>query len=328
MLFSDQNMDCHRCHGCGLCVMVCPAWHQRSDVRCTPNGYARVMQCGMEPELRDVFSCIMCGACTSICPQQINLLNVFSGLRKKLIHHQDMQKIKARLSQDLHERQSLAANISNTAAAILLPGKALREQPETLNRVVELLRHQDNAIALSDDDGTDIVHALEMGIEIPGDRQQGFIDSLRHAKEIIVSDGLLKLVLQQWLPNVKVQSTGQVLSLLPHLRQQIQPDDLYVIESRSYNTDFERAVAFYDRLQQQQGCQLNLDLHRLAIPTGGVGQDARGHDHEFNSRKQAEWVVTGRKINRIIVESIEDGIQLAALNQYPVIHISELAGAG
>ncbi|TNF93682.1 MAG: hypothetical protein EP297_12270 [Gammaproteobacteria bacterium] len=324
MLFSDNKMDCHRCHGCGLCVMVCPVWHQRSDVRCTPNGYARVMQCGVEPDIRDVFSCIMCGACSSICPQQIDLLDVFSSLRKQMIHNEDLQETKARLMDSLKQHASTTANARsrNDSGRMLLAGKALRDRPEIMDRVIELL-----GVQCADDDGTDIVHALEMGVAIPESRQRVFLDSLKKADELIVSDGLMKHALQQWLPAMRIQSTGQALTTLPQVREKIGNDDLYVIESRSYNTDFEQAVDFYDQLQRQQGCQLNLDLHRLAIPTGGVSQDARGHDHEFDSQKQAEWVVTGRKIKRIIVESLEDGIQLSGLNHYPVIHVSELVMA-
>jgi len=67
-----------------------------------------------------------------------------------------------------------------SAAAVLLPDRALRERPEVLARVSTLLGGA-SAIALGADDGADIALALETGTPVPAARLERFLQRLRRA---------------------------------------------------------------------------------------------------------------------------------------------------
>jgi len=82
-----------------------------------------------------------------------------------------------------------------------------------------------------------------------------------------------------------------------------------VIEPRSYHGDYERLVKHYDRLRTECGCAFNLDLQRVAIPAAG----------------QASWILKGLKVDRIVVERLEDGAVFESHGGYPVVHVAELA---
>ncbi|MDX8403188.1 MAG: hypothetical protein R8K54_02120, partial [Mariprofundaceae bacterium] len=71
------------------------------------------------------------------------------------------------------------------------------------------------------------------------------------------------------------------------------------------------------------GCSMNLDLHRMAIPTGiGSMSDSLG---QFDVRKQIEWLIQGRTFNRIVVENPADQSMLAEVTDKPVVYVGELA---
>jgi len=63
------------CYGCSLCLLSCPMWLQRRDVRFSPQGYAKAMQHGADVAdmTEQLSACIQCGACDLLCPEKIDL---------------------------------------------------------------------------------------------------------------------------------------------------------------------------------------------------------------------------------------------------------------
>jgi hypothetical protein len=82
-----------------------------------------------------------------------------------------------------------------------------------------------------------------------------------------------------------------------------------VIEPRAYHEDYERLVKHYDRLRLERGCATNLDLQRIAIPAAG----------------EADWILKGRRVERIVVERMEDAEAFSRHSALPVVHVAELA---
>jgi len=80
-----------------------------------------------------------------------------------------------------------------------------------------------------------------------------------------------------------------------------------VIESRAYHADYQRLVGHYDRLRMERGCATNLDLQRIAIPAA-----------------EADWILKGRRVDRIVVERLEDALAFET-HGHPVVHVAELA---
>jgi ferredoxin len=201
------------CYGCSLCLLSCPMWLQRRDVRFSPQGYASAMQHGVDiAEMAEELSaCLMCGACDLLCPEKIDLTGMI--------------------------------------------------------------------VAIWQEAGlTDVSHT-----SVP--------DSFS-------------------------------LSCDPAVQQNLGPDDFYIIDARTFHTRHAERVGHYDALRHTTGCSMNLDLHRMAIPTGiGSLSDSLG---QFDTGKQIEWLIQGRSFSRIIIENPADQSMLTEVTGKPVLHVSEL----
>ena len=196
------------CHGCALCLLSCPMWMQKRDVRFSPQGIAKALQHGAVAEelTEESSTCIDCGACDLLCPEQIDLSAMISSLRV------------------------------------------------------------DNA---------------------PENKPDYF-----------------------------------ELSCNGRLQMHLNADDLFIIDAASFHTDYNRRLGHYDGLRKATGCQMNLDLNRMAIATGvGSGADVSGM---FDVTAQLQWLMQGRSFERIIVENPADQVMLAQVSGKPVIHLSEL----
>ena len=327
MLFSDMNNNTltknnySHCYGCGLCTLVCPIWHQNHDVSCTPHAHAKALQVKDNVNVIGLFDCILCGACEPVCPANIDIMQMMIKLRQEnTICQPSLLKIK-----------SLSTE-KETNSVLFLADNALIENQNTklLEQILSLL----NTVGIGNvkqaaDNADDIIKALKSGGAISSERLDEFLTPLKSAKKLIVSDGLLKTRLQQWLPNTDIMSLGYVLTKQPFAINKLSKNDLYVIESKAYNADFKNMVIHYHQIKQQSGCQFNLDLQRLAVPTGGLENNAHRKDTKtitppFDSNKQSQWILQELKINRVVVESVEDGIVMKQVSDLPVIHLSEL----
>lgn len=309
--------DYAACSGCSLCLLVCPMWRGHRDPRFSPEGLAKALQCGATAaELAaPLDACSLCGACDPACPEGIDLSGLIMDLRKKLLPSLPrpavLDDLRARLE------QGTVASVAARSAPLLMPGPELRADAVLLAKVQALL-----GLTVFDDDGDDIAQALELGVEIPQARLQGFLESLR-GHSVVAADGLLLRQLRRWLPGSQRMGLGAALSTRAAVRSNLGPADLYVIEPRAFHGDYERMVAFYDRLQRETGCGLSLDLQRIAIPASAHSLSrklgAAGDDDT-----QATWILRGRKPARIVVESLADRAAFARVCDLPVVHLAEL----
>src|SRR5258706_131156 len=129
---------------------------------------------------------------------------------------------------------------------------------------------------------------------------------LRAARRLVVAEGLLLRALRRWLPKVPSISLGEALTMKSAIRDKLRADDLYVIEPRAFHHDHARLVGHYDGLRAASGCEMNLDLQRIAIPAS-----------------QAQWILEGRQVARIVVEDVNDGAAFS-FAAAPVIHVADL----
>lgn len=198
------------CYGCSLCLLSCPMWLQKRDIRFSAQGFARAMQHGADARdmAEELSACIGCGTCDLLCPEKIDLTGMIAA--------------------SWQEAQLTDESVPDCFA----------------------------------------------------------------------------------------------LSREPALQRNLGPDDFYVIEARSFHAQHAERVRHYDALRHATGCSMNLDLHRMAIPTGiGSLSNSLG---QFDVRKQIEWLIQGRRFNRIIVENPADQSMLAEITGKPVIHVSDL----
>lgn len=313
------------CSGCSLCLLVCPVWRATRDLRLTPHGRAKALQ--HDATIADITpsveSCTLCSACEPVCPENIDLVGMITDLRRQLPRSAALQSLQTRM-----EVATARPGVTQYASRnIWLPGAALRRHPETLTRAAALLKNN-GAIAVGDDDGSDIALALETGAAVPAQRLEQFLSPLRRLKKIITVDGLLLRHLKLWLPKSHVISLGETLSGLAAVRRNLRASDLYVIEPRAYHADHQRLVTYYDRLRAETGCATNLDLQRIAIPATARNLRQRLGLEAPDDSAQAQWILHGRKVTRIVVESVEDMAAFAAVSDCPVVHVADLADDG
>ena len=115
-----------------------------------------------------------------------------------------------------------------------------------------------------------------------------------------------------------------VISCDASVQAQIGDDDLYIIDAAPFHADYANRIEHYDALRKQTGCEMNLDLNRMAIATGigSVADDAG----QFDVKKQVQWLVQGRCFERVIVENHADMVLLREITGKPVFCVAELLG--
>ncbi len=181
-------------------------------------------------------------------------------------------------------------------------------------------------VGLHSDDGYDIALAIEAGQAIDDARIEDFLLPLMKATEIIVADGLLFNLLRSLLPSsITVLPLGQALLANPKVRAGLNASDFYMIETRAYNANRRTYIAFYDEVRRATGCFMNLDLQRVATPTGAASyQHREGLASIISIEAQVRWLLEGRNAERIVVEHLDDRDAFAQYTKIPVVHLAEV----
>ena len=304
------------CSGCSLCLLVCPVWRRTRDIELTPHGRSKALQNGARPAdiATSTRSCTLCGACDPVCPEQIDLIDMVLDLRRILGPPSGFQA---------DVPQKTAGRQPHSSAPLLLPDRALAANLDALNHTATLL----GGMLTADDDGSDIALALEAGADIPAQRLENFLAPLRRSTRLVVADGLLLKHLAHWLPGVLLGSLGEALSNTPEVRNSLQATDLYVIESRAYHADYQRLVKYYDGLRVARACTFNLDLQRIAIPARAPNLMQRLGFEPQDDDGQVRWILHGRRISRIVVESLDDRVAFEKISDVPVAYLADIAQA-
>lgn len=278
-------MSHHDCSGCGLCLLVCPVWRETRDVRLTPKGRARAIQHGASRHdlAASLAGCTLCGACEPACPEELPLVDMMLELRSG-------------------DAFPVASRHDCAGKKLLVAGPALHADAERCAQTLALLEGYD----LAEDDGSDIVAALQAGSRISGERMETFLATLRGARRLVVGDGLLLRALRRWRPDACISGIGE--ALLPVIGAKLRVGDFYVIASQAFNQEQSRLIARYDALRASSGCEMNLDLQRIAMPAAGQGP----------------WILEGRRVERIVVEDLAERSAFGFAGK-PVLHLAELA---
>lgn len=290
----------------------------------TRKGRARALQGGatIEDIAASVDACLLCGSCEPVCPEGIGIASMNMEQRSKL------NKLRTNYPPWYPKPSGINTRIKDNAlhnSIILIAGEYPGFDIKAHSNVIKLLGGN-KKVSLAADDGRDIAGLLEAGLPVSQDRIDNFIRPLRHADKLVVPEGLLHVPLRKWLSGKKVIGIGEALLSSAHIRKALGPEDLYIIECRGYHSDYERLVKFYDRLRKETGCQTNLDLQRIAIPTGASSLQAKKDVEAAGCLEQARWIIRGRSMKRIVVEDIADLDVFQRVADVPVIHISQFSG--
>lgn len=311
------------CTGCALCLLPCPVWWETRDPLLTLMGRAKALQGGASAEAlsASLEACVLCGACEPICPERIDTIGITLSLRGQLAARGALPLAdRARAARP--EPGLGASGVARRARTLLLAGPDLAARPEAVQAI---LRHLGRGARLADDDGRDLALDLEVGVPLEASRERRWLSALASARRLVVAEGLLHRFLRERLPRTTVVGVAEALLDVKTVRAALRPSDLLVFEARGYHADFERLVRVYDRVRRETGCATNLDLHRLAIPTGGASAQARLGAARADPERLARVVAEGRAPARVVVESESDREPFARALGVPVVHLAEVA---
>lgn len=306
------------CNGCGICVLPCPAWWDSRDMMVTPRGILRALQGNARAEdlLDTLFHCSMCGACEAACPLDIDILGAF-------------RKLRGAISPPAPEAPPTRSHRSGASRArggrVLLPGPALMRNPALLALVVEGLGTSAN-IEVSEEDTNPMAESLETGTTREAEDLQQFLAPFSKTRELVVVEGILHPFLRQRLPHLRVLGLGEALLRNDRIRRSLGPGDFFIIDARSFHSDHLRNLSRFLRVRQETGCQMNLDLQRLAIPTTADATAGNRAHRESTVATAIRWMLQGRRFDRLVAESPNDLDALRKHTDFPVVHLSEIAG--
>ena len=238
---SDLNFA--DCIGCGLCVLGCPAFEETGFDVLTARGRNKALQAGLSaPDMvESIWACTLCGFCDAICPTHVHNVDIV-----------------------LHLRRELAGQVTATAppSRALVLGCTIRERaPHLIPSIRDFLGRIGRASDPADE-------GCCGSFEVEAGRA-----TRARAKAGVVSD-----------PVCLEQYDAEFLGVLAmqHLdRFELKPPFYYYAPHRLVNRDHARVYPLYDALRRRYGCDMNLDLNRLAHSTsaasvqGMTGRDAR-----------------------------------------------------
>ena len=231
------------CIGCGLCILGCPAYEETGFDLLTARGRNKALQSGLSAQemVEPIWACTLCGYCDAICPSEVHNVDIV-----------------------LHLRRELADGVTHAASAPrpLVLGCTIRERaPHLVPSIVEFL-HRIGRPSGPIDEGCCGSLDVEAGRAMPGRANAG-----------VVAD---PICLEQYDADFLGTLAMHHLDLFD-----LKPPFYYFAPHRIVNRDHGRADPLYDALRRRTGCDMNLDLNRLARSTsagsvqGLTGRDAR-----------------------------------------------------
>jgi NAD-dependent dihydropyrimidine dehydrogenase PreA subunit len=263
------------CIGCGLCILGCPAYEETGFDVLTARGRNKALQSGLAAAdmVDPIWACTLCGYCDAICPSEVHNVSIVLHLRRELA--------------------ALAGAPPNVAPAArplpraLVLGCTIRDRaPHLIPSIAEFLRRIGRPSGPADD-GCCGSLAVEAGAAMPS-----------RAKAGIVAD---PICLEQYDAEFLGVLAMQHLDLF-----ELTPPFYYFAPHRIVNRDHARAYPLYDALRRRYGCDMNIDLNRLARSTSaGSVQGLSGKD-ACDIRAAVERLLTHSRAERIITCSPAD----------------------
>jgi len=116
-----ESEEVYRCGKCGICMQVCPVYRQMPDETAGPRAKVQLIKHYAEQDLDTsenlneiVSRCLMCGACTAVCPSQVEHETIFMRMRRNMAKDHGQDWLKRLLFHFLSHKEQLklAAKIS------------------------------------------------------------------------------------------------------------------------------------------------------------------------------------------------------------------------
>jgi ferredoxin len=267
------------CIGCGLCILGCPAYEETGFDVLTARGRNKALQAGLTAaEMTEpIWACTLCGYCDAICPNEVHNVAIV-----------------------LHLRRELAGEEAGGPAPLapverpLVVGCTIRERAAHLiPSIEEFLRRIGRPAKAAADERCCGSLAVEGGLALPARAPAG-----------VVAD-----------PICLEQYDADYLGMLAmqHLEQfDFGPSFYYFAPHRIVNRDHARAYTLYDGLRRRYGCDMNLDLNRLARSTSAASLQALSGNQARDIRAAVERLLAHSRAERVVTCSPADYLAFEA----------------
>ena len=290
---SDLNFG--DCIGCGLCVLGCPAYEETGFDLLTARGRNKALQSGLAAEdmVEPIWACTLCGYCDAICPSGVHNVKIVLHLRRELARG---------LGETARPAQTGEALAARPQALVL--GCTIRDRAAHLIPSIEEFLRRIGRPPGSADAGCCGSLEVEAGRAMPARVKAG-----------VVAD-----------PVCLEQYDAEFLGMLAmqHLEHfELKPPFYYYAPHRIVNRDRTRAYPLYDALRRRSGCDMNLDLNRLARSTSaGSVQGLSGRDARDIPAAVAR-LLTDSRAERIVTCSPADYLAFRSYSGRETLFITE-----
>jgi len=240
-----RDLNYSDCIGCGLCVLGCPAYEETGFDLLTARGRNKALQSGLAAKdmVEPIWACTLCGYCDAICPSEVQNVKIVLHLRRELAH-------------------AGTATARAPASPALVLGCTIRDRAAHLIPSITEFLDRIGRPSGPPDEGCCGSLEVEAGRAMPARVKAG-----------VVAD-----------PVCLEQYDAEFLGVLAMRRLDLfdlERPFYYYAPHRIVNRDHARVYPLYDELRRRYGCDMNLDLNRLARSTsagsvqGLSGRDAR-----------------------------------------------------
>jgi ferredoxin len=261
------------CIGCGLCVLGCPAYEETGFDPLTARGRNKALQSGLAADdmVEPIWACTLCGYCDAICPSGVHNVKIVLHLRRELGPGPGETRCSGQ-----------ASDASAAGSRALVLGCTIRDRAAHLIPSIEEFLRRIGRPPGPVDDGCCGSLEVEAGRAMPARMNAG-----------VVAD---PVCLEQYDAEFLGVLAMQHLDLF-----ELKPPFYYYAPHRIVNRDRARAYPLYDALRRRSGCDMNVDLNRLARSTsassvqGLSGRDARdipGAVARLLADSRAERIIT------------------------------------
>jgi ferredoxin len=280
------------CIGCGLCILGCPAYEETGFDVLTARGRNKALQSGLAAAdmVDPIWACTLCGYCDAICPSEVHNVSIVLHLRREL-------------AAAAGARPDLAPAARPLPRALVL-GCTIRDRaPHLIPSIAEFLRRIGRPSGPTDDGCCGSLE-VEAGLALPS-----------RAKAGVVAD---PICLEQYEAEFLGLLAMQHLDLFA-----LTPPFYYFAPHRIVNRDHARAYPLYDALRRRSGCDMNIDLNRLARSTSAGSVQGLSGTHARDIRAAVERLLIHSRAERIITCSPADYLAFKAYSGRETRFITE-----
>ncbi len=260
--------------------------------------------------MKNYYDCSGCSVCSLVCPtwtQNQDVMLTPWGRAKAI---QGGAK-----AEDL--RESLESCVNCGSCEVVCPETINLHREETLLKKAAGLIKEFKEVVLSSSSNSFYPSELLQKQNALTSKLEPTLKKHASSGEVITDDFQLQQKLLESNNLKKVFSVGEWLIRKKILHPKLKKGDLYWMDAKLFHSKYEKLVKEYDKFQKETNCLLNWNLQRTAMPLGE-------ENAFFERKKQFEWVIFNKDIQRIVVESTRDWKWLKENSHIPVVHVLEL----